>query len=264
LPLVEACDVLIPVVSAVGTAHASGVVHRDLKPENVFLVDLGQGRRDARVLDFGIAKLTPASDEAPQASITTAGAVLGTLHYMAPEQVFCERDLDHRVDVWALGVILYECVTGRRPTEGENAGQVLKVITSTRIPRVERWAPDLPGEVADLIMRMLARRREKRPSDLREVLDVLQRHSPTRSLDFAAPSIEPPPRAEPEPLPMDPVHQAATATFDGDLFSTERLTSAGIEKPPGQTGSPAFLVRLSVALAALTLTAAAILAVALR
>jgi serine/threonine protein kinase len=118
LPLSEVASVLLPVISAVGTAHEYGVVHRDLKPDNVFLSESG-GQTIVKVLDFGIAKL-----EAPEGEHqgTTTGWALGTPCYMAPEQGLGEKDIDHRVDVWAIGVMLYEALSGARPIEGDNVG----------------------------------------------------------------------------------------------------------------------------------------------
>src|SRR4029077_19665405 len=97
----------LPVVSAVGTAHAAGIVHRDLKPDNIFLTRDPDGNVQVTVLDFGIAKVTAVEGEAAQTGgLTTTGAMLGTPYYMSPEQVFGEKDIDQTSDIWALGVIL--------------------------------------------------------------------------------------------------------------------------------------------------------------
>src|SRR5688500_1886807 len=111
LSLEEVAAILLPVASAVGTAHAQGIVHRDLKPDNIFLSRDAGGAPLVKVLDFGIAKVTRASDDHASHGhgLTGSGEVLGTPNYMAPEQVFGERDIDQRCDIWALGVILYEC-----------------------------------------------------------------------------------------------------------------------------------------------------------
>ncbi|HEU4533914.1 MAG TPA: serine/threonine-protein kinase, partial [Polyangiaceae bacterium] len=116
LSLGEAAVVLRPVVAAVAAAHRAGVVHRDLKPANVFLAAGSGGGPDVRVLDFGVAKLLerPGGD-AHSGSLTRTGEVVGTPFYMSPEQFYGEPDVDPRADVWALGVVLYECLAGRRP-----------------------------------------------------------------------------------------------------------------------------------------------------
>jgi serine/threonine-protein kinase len=183
LPVDELCQVLVPVVSAVGAAHALGIIHRDLKPDNIFLCQR-TSQREVKVLDFGVAKLTATSgDAAHTASMTRSGEMLGTPYYMAPEQAFGELDLDHRVDVWAIGVIAYECLTGQRPFQGANLGQVLKAVMTGKRTPLAQLAPRAPRELVQVIERMLSSDRTQRPGDLRPVFDILRRHS-----DVAAPS----------------------------------------------------------------------------
>ncbi len=188
LSLDELAEIMVPVVSAVGAAHALGIVHRDLKPENIYLARGAAGEPVVKVLDFGIAKLTALDGEAMRSTGITTGAVLGTPAYMAPEQVFAEKDLDHRADVWALGVILYECLSGVCPTEGDNVGQVLKHVVSRPFEPVSALAPELPEEVAHLVARMLAREPAQRPADLHEVLEILEPFARTPGIPFGAPA----------------------------------------------------------------------------
>ena len=194
LVLADAARLLLPVVSAVGAAHAAGVIHRDLKPENIFLEEEPSGLERVRVLDFGVAKLIALPGADGPASLTSGGFV-GTPTYMAPEQVFAERDLDHRVDVWALGVVLYECLSGRAPTNAESAGQAFKRITSHPIEPLALAVPTAPPELCALVMRMLARDREARPS-LREVAELLGRHTGARAPAFEAPRLSSSPPIE--------------------------------------------------------------------
>lgn len=156
----------VAIASGVRAAHALGIVHRDLKPDNVFVLSDG----GVKVIDFGIAKELRSEGET---ELTTTGAMLGTLHYMAPEQVFGDVDIDERADVWALGVVLYECLAGRRPTEGSGSGQVLKAIMTRAFTPLAVASPGCPGAVSDLVARMLSRERTERPS-LDEVVDVLE------------------------------------------------------------------------------------------
>ena len=188
LPLVDAARILGQVASAVGCAHALGIVHRDLKPENVFLAETHAGE-EVKVLDFGIAKLTATEGDAMHTGATTGtGAILGTPYYMAPEQLFGEKDIDRRVDVWAMGIILYECLAGERPTQASNVGQIFKLITSDGLVPLSRKKPDLPAPVLDLVRRMLSRDRAARPSDVRELLDVLGKYTDATFVQAAAPS----------------------------------------------------------------------------
>jgi tRNA A-37 threonylcarbamoyl transferase component Bud32 len=182
-------DLLVPVISAVGAAHALGVVHRDLKPENIFVARTAAGERVVKVLDFGIAKLTALDGEAMRSAGLTTTAVLGTPAYMAPEQVFGERDLDHRADIWALGVVVYECLAGARPTDGDNVGQVLKHVVAKPFVPLARQVDGLPEGVSRLVERMLMRERSHRPADLHEVLAVLEPFATAPGAPFGAPAV---------------------------------------------------------------------------
>ena len=178
------------VVSAVGTAHASGIVHRDLKPDNIFLVRNADGVTTIKVLDFGIAKVLPTSTEAAQTGgLTGTGAMLGTPYYMAPEQIFGERDIDHRADIWALGVIFYECLAGVRPTQADNIGQILKIITTDAIAPLEKVAPTIPADLCRLVGRMLSRDRTARPNTLNEVRAALSHYTDAAARSFGEPAI---------------------------------------------------------------------------
>jgi serine/threonine-protein kinase len=176
LSVASALQIFLPLVSAVDAAHAQGIVHRDLKPDNVFLVSQA-GRRHVKVLDFGIAKLmNPAT--ADGASLTATGNAIGTLWYMAPEQCLGDSTQDHLVDVWALGVILYELLSGRRPIEGQNLAQVIKASLLEPIPPLERLVPGLPRGISELAAQMLSHERSARPQTLREVHERLLEHAP--------------------------------------------------------------------------------------
>jgi eukaryotic-like serine/threonine-protein kinase len=188
LDVEEAASVLLPVISAVGTAHSYGVVHRDLKPENVFLALESDLIRPC-VLDFGVAKLTASEGlTAASAALTDTGAVVGTPMYMAPEQIMGEV-IDHRADVWAVGVLLYEALSGARPIEGEGFGQVFKNLMTSAITPLAMVAPDLPQRLTELVDRMLARDKSDRPLDLRSVYEALEPFAHTPSLRFGSPAL---------------------------------------------------------------------------
>jgi serine/threonine-protein kinase len=184
----EALDVAVQTASALGAAHAAGIAHRDIKPENIML------RRDGivKVLDFGLAKLTePASPlstdtEAPTraAVITEPGVVLGTALYMSPEQA---RGLtvDSRTDVFSLGVVVYEMVTGRLPFAGANRNEVLASILSEKesLP-LARYAREVPAELERIVEKALRKDREQRYQTIKDMLLDLQ--TLQRRLEFKA------------------------------------------------------------------------------
>jgi serine/threonine protein kinase len=174
LSLEETCSLLVPAVAAVATAHDLGVVHRDLKPENIFLAREGSRGETVKVLDFGIAKLVGVEGGPAQTDpITSTGSTVGTPSYMAPEQTLGEKDVDHRADVWALGVVLYECIAGVRPLQGSTVGQVVLSLATDGVRPLEEVAPGVPEGARALIMKMLERERGARPQNLWQVHELL-------------------------------------------------------------------------------------------
>lgn len=179
IPLRRACRILGAVVSAIRAAHSVGIVHRDLKPANIFLVGpRGQDGAHVQVLDFGIAKVLASEGESKaigQNKLTATGAVLGTPYYMAPEQAWGEA-VDTRADVWSLGVVLYECLAGCRPFEGDSVGQLLKAIAMQSYVPLSDMDPALPSSLTDLVRRMLQTDRNERLGDLTELAAELDRY----------------------------------------------------------------------------------------
>jgi serine/threonine-protein kinase len=180
LTLNQVVQVMSRVCAAVEAAHARTLIHRDLKPENIFLTP-----DNVLVLDFGIAKRLPKAGLGhAETALTSAGGFLGTPCYMAPEQVYGE-ELDERADVWSLGIVLYECLTGVLPTAG-GLGQTLKVITRDGVGPILEVEPQLPASLAEMVMRMVSRAPEERPtvSEVRRVLEDAQvgRFSPSQVL----------------------------------------------------------------------------------
>jgi len=187
LPFAEAADILLQIVSAVGAAHERGIVHRDLKPDNVFLCfdedDPSAEALRVKVLDFGVAKLA-APGEHSSSGLTSVGQILGTPAYMAPEQCRGERDIDHRADIWAIGVMTYELLSGERPIEGESVGEVVEWLLTEGVPPLRELVPDAPFDIAVMARRLLERDRRARPDDLREVAEVLRNHCDRDVPDF--------------------------------------------------------------------------------
>ena len=154
-----AVAVVLPIARALTMAHAAGVVHRDVKPENVFLAKGLDGRVVPKLVDFGISRVV--ADEASGPRLT-AHAPMGTPAYMSPEQVRSARDVDGRGDVWSVGVLLYELLTGRFPYEATDPNQMVVAIVSSDPLPIEQLAPALPGAVIDVVRGCLVRNRDGR------------------------------------------------------------------------------------------------------
>ena len=220
LSVAEVAAIFLPVFDAVEAAHAAGLVHRDLKPENIFLAHDGAGaelRVRVRVLDFGIAKQVEklgapsASSAAATAPAETTAAMLGTPYYMAPEQALGERDIDGRADIWSIGVVLYECLTGRRPTEAGTLGAILKIIVTDGVVPIQSVLPELDRSLAEALMQMLRTSRDARSPSLDAMRDRLSSlRDPSYVLetdtDEGIPaSVQ---RPSPEDAPLAPVARA--------------------------------------------------------
>jgi hypothetical protein len=151
-------DVMLAVCAGVFAAHEKGVVHRDLKPQNIFLARTPLGDVVPKVLDFGISKLL---DEEVAGGLTNSGSVMGTTHYLSPEQV-TGMTVDGRSDEFALGVILYECLTGQRPHQGDTIFTIMRAISEGRFQRPRVLRPDIVPALEAVIMRAMAIRAEDR------------------------------------------------------------------------------------------------------
>jgi serine/threonine protein kinase/tetratricopeptide (TPR) repeat protein len=166
LPVPEAVRILREVVDALACAHAQGVVHRDIKPDNVML-----SGRHALVMDFGVAKAV--SEATGRQTITTLGVAIGTPAYMAPEQVAADPHIDHRADIYAVGVLAYELLVGRPPFAGATPQQVLAAHVTTAPEPVDVHRPAVPASLAQLVMRCLEKKPADRPQTAEELLPVL-------------------------------------------------------------------------------------------
>ena len=202
LPIQDAVRLLVEVADALAYAHAHGVVHRDIKPENIMV-----SGRHALVMDFGVAKAV--SEAADRNRLTTAGVALGTPMYMAPEQASADPDLDQRVDIYALGVLGYELLSGSPPFSGGTPQQILAAqVTTTPEPLTER-RPTVSAALGSVIMRAL----EKRPADRWQTADEML--------------------AQLEPLPgpsggMTPAETRPVQTAAGRRWRRPLLTGGGI------------------------------------
>ncbi len=162
------------VLSGLSAAHAVGIVHRDLKPDNIFLVDTGAILPGVKVLDFGISRVTGLALDGDEATrLTRTGVVMGTPAYMSPEHARGWSDLDQRSDLFSMGIILYELLTGICPFDGPNYNAVIAQLLTERPPPPKAHRPDLPVELEAVIQRALSKDREERYQNASEMFDDL-------------------------------------------------------------------------------------------
>ena len=154
---------------ALSTAHEAGVLHRDIKPDNIYLSRAPGSTWTAKLLDFGVAKFSRNGllGDA-DASLTKTGMVMGTPYYMSPEQARGQRDIDARVDIYALGVVAYECFAGKRPFAGTPLNLVLVKILSEKPESLARLRPDLDATVISVIEKAMSKNRDYRYASARE------------------------------------------------------------------------------------------------
>ena len=233
--LKEVLHTIIQVASALAAAERAGIVHRDIKPENIML------RKDGyvKVLDFGLAKLvSKAVDERWKAvgaeartitmTDTAPGIVLGTVAYMSPEQAR-GREVDARSDIWSLGVVLYEMVSGNMPFAGETSNDVIAAILKTEPPPLPPLSPDLDPGLSEIVTRMLCKQQEKRYQNCNELLI---------DLEALKDKLESASKGE-QPVAQDPQFGAGTVKREKVQSDPagEHLTTAGaLSQPFSRTG----------------------------
>ncbi len=170
LSTAEAFELLVPVVAALTAAHRRGILHRDLKPENIFLVRSGSTGLLPKVIDFGLAKFLGDSDAL---TITRTGAVMGTPYYMSPEQVRGDKSVDGRADVWAIGAVLYELVSGAPPYEAPNYNMLMFKIHTELPPRIETVFAEVSPALAEVIHWALEPDLERRTPTMAALLEAI-------------------------------------------------------------------------------------------
>jgi serine/threonine-protein kinase len=180
VPHREAVDYLLQALEAIAEAHARGLIHRDLKPSNLFLAKRPDGSRLVKVLDFGISKQIGGTPGMPR-DLTGEGTLLGTPAYMSPEQIRNAKGADARSDIWSIGVVLYELLTGVKPFGGEVSTEILAKILETTPTPVRSIVPEVPAELDELIARCLSRRPEDRFSDVAALARALAPHGSERA-----------------------------------------------------------------------------------
>ena len=173
LPLAEVTRLLGPCMEALAAAHAAGIVHRDLKPANLFVCRASRAQAEhAKVLDFGISKMAGAPGD-PQRSMTRTGLILGTPHYMPLEQMR-GQPIDPRDDIYALGVVIYQLLSGRLPHRAGNFGDLVLAMATESPTPLEDAVPDLPAGFAAAVHRAIERAPEDRYPNMQAMLDALR------------------------------------------------------------------------------------------
>ncbi|MBW2525630.1 MAG: serine/threonine protein kinase [Deltaproteobacteria bacterium] len=170
LPPQTAVDYVLQAAEAVAEAHKLGIVHRDLKPGNLFLTHRADGSPCVKVLDFGISKFTMAR------GMTRSETMMGSPHYMAPEQILSSANVDARVDVWALGVILYELCAGSPPFDAEQLSQIIERILEGQAHPLREVAPHVSAPLEAAVMHALATNADERYADLADFATALACH----------------------------------------------------------------------------------------
>ena len=155
----QAVDFALQILAGLEAAHATGVVHRDMKPDNVFVTP-SPGGPVLKLIDFGIAKLRATSEFSK--GLTRAGVVMGTPEYMAPEQLLSAQTTDHRADIYSLGVMLFEMLSGVRPADGDDAEMIVAQVEAGRVRQLADVAPGLPEGLVQLVQRAMLPNREAR------------------------------------------------------------------------------------------------------
>ena len=217
MPVPRAADLVSQAASGLGAAHAAGVVHRDVKPGNLMVVEDGAGGGTVKVLDFGIAAITAATQSR---RITQTGQVIGTPLYMSPEQVRGEQ-VGRAGDLYSLGAILYELLTGRPPFRSDRPLSVLRMHLVDVPPAASELRPEIPAPLSDLVASMLAKRAEDRPASAGEVRD--------RLAPFLYSRTERPSRPRSLPGPSGPVPVPGTRPYT--RAGATRAETAGPEEP---------------------------------
>jgi eukaryotic-like serine/threonine-protein kinase len=171
--LAPACMVALArvLLRALSYAHGCGIVHRDLKPQNVFMHRTAEGE-EAKVIDFGLAKSTAVWD-AKSTTLTRTGTRIGTPRYMAPEQIFDDPNADHRVDLWALGILMYRAISGVFPIDGRSLGEIVRGFAQQRAIPLLRRCPELDSRLASFVDALLQQDPDQRPANAPAALALL-------------------------------------------------------------------------------------------
>ena len=230
LPFLDVIEIVVQVLSALVAAHGRGVIHRDIKPENIFLSSRAGMPPMVKLLDFGISKV----EKDDELHLTRTGMVMGTPFYMAPEQARGDRTIDHRIDLYSTGALLYESLTGRRPFTAPNYNALLVQILSGTPRSLRELRPALPQGFEPITEKALAKNRDNRYSTAEEFLGDLAKLREQLTRPAVKPKTEPPPpppqprlaTSRPPPASVEiPVHFTASGPYlsvsSGELMGVD-------------------------------------------
>jgi serine/threonine-protein kinase len=265
LPIDEAVDFVLQACEAIAEAHAMGIIHRDLKPANLFCARRPDGTRSIKVLDFGISKVTGVA-AGPGLGMTRTQAILGSPLYMSPEQLESSKGVDARADIWALGVILYQLLTGALPFASEIVTELAIRIVNHPTPPARALRPDVPPKLEAAIGRCLEKDRDRRFANVAELARALADFAPPRALlsldritGVMQSALAPPPPtpvATPPLVVTRPVGSTVPTMPLGPAHGTTPASWAGSEAGPFPRAAPprrSHAIPLAVAIATLVL-----------
>jgi len=181
LPVEQAVDFVLQACVAVADAHGLGIVHRDLKPANLFCVRRSDGQFVIKVLDFGISKVAELGGSRPGMEATKTTAIMGSPLYMSPEQMRSAKDVDAQTDIWALGIVLYELLTGTPPFVGDSFAEVAIGVATGSFAPVRSFRPDAPPGLEAVILKSLEKEKGRRYGNVAELALALADFGPKRS-----------------------------------------------------------------------------------
>ena len=184
LPAGEAIGYVLEACEALAEAHVAGIIHRDLKPANLFLAHRSNGTRCLKLLDFGVSK-SMAGGSLAQLSLTKTSSIVGSPIYMSPEQLNSAKDVDARTDIWALGALTYELITGRPPFFGETIPQLVSQVLNSEPPTLAELGVTVPGGLEGAIRRALSKSRDRRYASVGEFATALGPFAPDDSISVS-------------------------------------------------------------------------------
>jgi serine/threonine protein kinase len=186
LPPNVIADIVCQTLSALEAAHGENIVHRDLKPDNIFITKVGDRENFVKLLDFGISKIM---DQDSVSGMTKTGTILGTPYYMAPEQARGAKEIDARTDIWAMGVIVYEALCGKKPFDGDSYNEIMFKICDSPFRAPSALVPDIPPFIEEIALRAMIRDPDGRFQSAKEMRQALEKARDRITASIALPSV---------------------------------------------------------------------------